>query len=53
MLISGKKYLREFIVHDADLSLTFPFENPSIDASRKVEMFTFHALKHAEELWAS
>ena len=31
-------------------SLNSVFENPSIDANRKVAMFAFYALKHREEI---
>ena len=47
------KYLMHFIVHYVELSFNFLFKNASIDASRKVAMFTFYALKHREELLAS
>ena len=44
------KYLREFTDNDVEPSLNSVFENPSIDANRKV---AFYALKHREELLAS
>ena len=47
------KYLREFTDNDVEPSLNSVFENPSIDANRKVEMFAFYALKHREEMLAS
>ena len=47
------KYLREFIDMDVEPSLTSVFENPSIDANRKVALFAFDALKHREEMLAS
>ena len=34
-------------------SLNSVFENPSIDANRKVAMFAFYALKHREEMLSS
>ena len=46
------KYLREFPDNDVEPSLNFVFENPSIDANRKVAMFAFYALKHREEMLA-
>ena len=36
--------------HDIEPSLNSVFENPSIDANRKVAMFAFYALKHREEI---
>ena len=42
------KYLMEFTDNDVEPSLNFAFENPSIDANRKVAMFAFYALKHRE-----
>ena len=47
------KYLREFTDNDVEPSLNSVFENPSIDANRKVAMFAFYALKHREEMLAS
>ena len=48
-----RKYLRQFIVQDVELSLNSLFKKASIVTSRKVAMFTFYALKHREELLAS
>ena len=47
------KYLREFTDNDVEPSLNSVFENPSIDANRKVAMFAFYALKHREEMLVS
>ena len=47
------KYLRQFIVHDVEPSFDPLFKNAGIDASRKVAMFTFYALKDREKLLAS
>ncbi len=47
------KYLKEFTNNDAEPSLNSVFENPSIDANRKVAMFAFYALKHREKELAS
>ena len=47
------KYLRQFLVHDVELSFNSLFKSAGIDASRKVAMFTFHSLKHREKLSAS
>ena len=43
--------LRESTDNDAEPSLNSIFENPSIDATRK--MFAFYALKHREEVLPS
>ena len=42
------KYLREFTDIDVEPSLNSVFENPSIEANRKVAMFAFYALKHRD-----
>ena len=47
------KYLREVTDNDVEPSLNSVFENPSIDANRKIAMFAFYALKHREEMLAS
>ena len=43
----------EFTDNDVEPSLNSVFENPSIDANRKVAMFAFYALKHREEMLVS
>ena len=45
------KYLRQFIVHDVELSLNSLLKNASIDSSRKIPMFPFYALKHRVNCW--
>ena len=45
--------MREFTDNNVEPSLNSVFENPSIDANRKVAMFAFYALKHREEMLAS
>ena len=47
------KYLKEFTDNDVEPTLNSVFENPSIDANRKVAMFAFYALKRREEMLAS
>ena len=47
------KYLKELIDKDVEPSFTSVFENPSVDANRKVAMFALYALKHREEMLAS
>ena len=47
------KYLREFTDNAIEPSLNSVFQNPSIDANRKVAMLAFYALKLRRKMLAS
>ena len=53
MLVSDINTWGSFTDNDVEPSLDSVFENPCIDANRKVAMFAFYALKHREEMLAS